>query len=125
VWVPDRGKSSEVFEGINIANYKKFVIKVLKPVERKKMKREIKIMQYLSRAPNIVALLDVVRNSQNRTASLVLEYIYNEDFSTLYPRFVDYGIQYNIYELLKALGFSHSRGIMHRDINHFHNHDRT
>lgn len=59
-----RGKYSEVFEGINVANYQKCVIKVLKPVKKKKIKREIKILQNLSGGPNIVALLDVVRDSQ-------------------------------------------------------------
>ena len=59
-----RGKYSEVFEGINVANYQKCVIKVLKPVKKKKIKREIKILQNLSGGPNIIALLDVVRDSQ-------------------------------------------------------------
>jgi casein kinase II subunit alpha len=53
-----------VFEGINIVNYQKCVIKVLKPVKKKKIKREIKILQNLSGGPNIVALLDVVRDNQ-------------------------------------------------------------
>lgn len=39
-----RGRYSEVFEGINIRNGKKCVIKVLKPVRYKKVKREIKIL---------------------------------------------------------------------------------
>jgi len=53
-----------VFEGINIVNYQKCVIKVLKPVKKKKIKREIKILQNLSGGPNIVGLLDVVRDTQ-------------------------------------------------------------
>jgi len=65
-----RGKYSEVFEGINVANYQKCVIKVLKPVKKKKIKREIKILQNLSGGPNIVALLDVVRDSQVNFSSL-------------------------------------------------------
>jgi serine/threonine protein kinase len=66
-----RGKYSEVFEGINVVNYQKCVIKVLKPVKKKKIKREIKILQNLSGGPNIVALLDVVRDSQVGSNSLV------------------------------------------------------
>lgn len=61
-----RGKYSEVFEGINVVNYQKCVIKVLKPVKKKKIKREIKILQNLSGGPNVVGLLDVVRDSQVR-----------------------------------------------------------
>ena len=111
-----RGKYSEVFEGINIVNYQKCVIKVLKPVKKKKIKREIKILQNLSGGPNIVALLDVVRDSQSKTPSLVFENVNNTDFRTLYPRFVDYDVRFYINELLKALDFCHSKGIMHRDV---------
>ncbi|CCC10277.1 unnamed protein product [Sordaria macrospora k-hell] len=111
-----RGKYSEVFEGINVVNYQKCVIKVLKPVKKKKIKREIKILQNLAGGPNIVALLDVVRDSQSKTPSLIFEYVNNTEFRTLYPRFNDFDVRYYIFELLKALDFCHSKGIMHRDV---------
>jgi casein kinase II subunit alpha len=57
-----RGKYSEVFEGINIANNEKCVIKALKPVKKKKIKREIKILQNLAGGVNIIGLLDIVRD---------------------------------------------------------------
>lgn len=63
-----REKYSEVFEGINIANYQKCVVKVLKPVEEKKTKHEIKILQSLAGGPDIIALLDVVRDNQASSA---------------------------------------------------------
>merc|ERR1712238_10116 len=72
-----RGKYSEVFEGINVVNSTKCVIKILKPVKKKKIKREIKI---------------------------------------LYPTLTDYDIRYYIFELLKALDYCHSNGVMHRDV---------
>jgi casein kinase II subunit alpha len=111
-----RGKYSEVFEGVNIVNYQRCVIKALKPVKKKKIKREIKILQNLSGGPNIVALLDVVRDSLSKTPSLITEYVNNTDFRSLYPKFVDYDVRYYIFELLKALDFCHSKGIMHRDV---------
>lgn len=111
-----RGKYSEVFEGINVVNNQKCVIKVLKPVKKKKIKREIKILQNLAGGPNVIALLDVVRDSQSKTPSLIFESINNTDFRTLYPRFQDYDVRYYMYELLKALDFCHSKGIMHRDV---------
>lgn len=61
-----RGKYSEVFEGVNTLNGEKCVIKVLKPVKKKKIKREIKILQNLTGGPNIIGLLDVVRDEQVR-----------------------------------------------------------
>jgi casein kinase II subunit alpha len=180
-----RGKYSEVFEGVNIVNDEKCIIKVcwihsqplliswatwwaggrnpyrsltslflclsfecgwlnqvLKPVKKKKIKREIKILQNLAGGPNIITLLDVVRDPQvrlnfirsyllsasckwplintwshgiqSKTPSIVTEYINNTDFKVLYPKFSDYDVRFYILELLKALDFAHSRGIMHR-----------
>ena len=147
-----RGKYSEVFEGINVVNYQKCVIKVLKPVKKKKIKREIKILQNLAGGPNVVALLDVVRDSQvcrvpvrsafsesrynelvggilsilrtdissseaqSKTPSLIFEHVNNTDFRNLYPKFTDLDVRFYILELLKALDFCHSKGIMHRDV---------
>jgi casein kinase II subunit alpha len=59
-----RGKYSEVFEGINIANNQKCIIKVLKPIKKKKIKREVKILQNLSGGVNIIQLYDMVRDPQ-------------------------------------------------------------
>lgn len=97
-----RGKYSEVFEGINILNNEKCCIKVLKPVKKKKIKREIKILQNLCGGPNIVKLLDVVRHEQSGTPSLILEYVDNDYFRQLYPTLRDIDVRYYMYELLKV-----------------------
>jgi casein kinase II subunit alpha len=39
-----RGKYSEVYEGINTQNNQRIVIKILKPVKKNKIRREIKIL---------------------------------------------------------------------------------
>uniref|UniRef100_A0A3B3QA08 non-specific serine/threonine protein kinase n=1 Tax=Paramormyrops kingsleyae TaxID=1676925 RepID=A0A3B3QA08_9TELE len=57
-----RGKYSEVFEAINITNNEKVVVKILKPVKKKKIKREIKILENLRGGPNIITLLDIVKD---------------------------------------------------------------
>ncbi|KAL4343795.1 hypothetical protein AHAS_Ahas11G0114100 [Arachis hypogaea] len=111
-----RGKYSEVFEGVHCTDNEKCVIKILKPVKKKKIKREIKILQNLCGGPNIVKLLDIVRDQQSKTPSLIFEYVNNTDFKVLYPTLSDYDIRYYIYELLKALDYCHSQGIMHRDV---------
>lgn len=111
-----RGKYSEVFLGIELTKGDKVVIKVLKPVKRKKIKREISILKNLVGGPNIIELLDVVREPQSKTPALVFEHINNVDFKVLYPTFTDYDIRYYMFELLKALDYSHSMGIMHRDV---------
>lgn len=111
-----RGKYSEVFEGVNVLNNEKCVIKILKPVKKKKIKREIKILQNLNGGVNIIRLYDVVRDQQSKTPSLVFEYVNNTDFKVLYPTFQDADIRYYIYEVLRALDYCHSHGIMHRDV---------
>ncbi|KAK8663867.1 hypothetical protein V6N13_083672 [Hibiscus sabdariffa] len=111
-----RGKYSEVFEGINVNNNERCIIKILKPVKKKKIKREIKILQNLCGGPNIVKLLDIVRDPHSKTPSLIFEYVNSTDFKVLYPTLTDYDIRYYIYELLKALDYCHSQGIMHRDV---------
>jgi len=111
-----RGKYSEVFEGMNVMNNTRCVVKILKPVKKKKIKREIKILQNLCGGKNIIQLLDVVRDSQSKTPSLIFEHINNTDFKQLYPTLTDFDIRYYIHELLKALDYCHSNGIMHRDV---------
>jgi len=111
-----RGKYSEVFEGIQVATGNKVIIKILKPVKKKKIKREIKILQNLAGGTNIIRLLDIVRDPQSKTPCLIFEYVNNTDFKVLYPTLTDFDIRYYMFELLKALEFSHSSGIMHRDV---------
>ncbi|KAF4747658.1 Casein kinase II subunit alpha, partial [Perkinsus olseni] len=111
-----RGKYSEVFEGIRVPTGEKCVIKILKPVKKKKIKREIKILQNLCGGTNVVELYDVVRDPNSKTPSLVFEYVDNTDFKTLYPTLTDMDIRYYMREILKALDFCHSQGIMHRDV---------
>lgn len=75
---------------------------MLKPVKKKKIKREIKILQNLAGGPNIVALLDVVRDPLSKIPSLVTEYVNNIDFKALYPRFSDIDVRFYMLELLKV-----------------------
>ena len=114
-----RGKYSEVFVGVDTRRPdgdNSIIIKILKPVKKMKSKREIKILNTVRGGPNIVQLLDCVRDPQSKTPSLVFEHVNATDFKVLYPTLSDYDIRYYINELLKALDFCHSRGIMHRDV---------
>ncbi len=122
------------------------------------------MLQNLTGGTNIIRLLDIVRDPESKTPSLIFEYVNNTDFKVrsahlvpdggrlwrpagqgggrhahetavrhastsstcpnepsrgpqvLYPTLSDYDIRYYIYELLKALDYSHSQGIMHRDV---------
>jgi casein kinase II subunit alpha len=64
----------------------------------------------------VITLYDIVRDPQSRTPSLIFEHVENTDFKTLYPTFVDSDVRFYLFELLKALDFCHSMGIIHRDV---------
>lgn len=55
-------------------------------------------------------------DTSTRLAGARLVVLQNTDFKTLYPKFTDFDVRYYIHELLKALDFCHSKGIMHRDV---------
>jgi len=110
------GKYSEVFEGVDMVNNDPCIIKVLKPVMAKKIKREIKVLRNLSGGPNVVDLLDVVQDPSGRYHSLVMEYVENVEWKHLIPRLSESDIKHYTFQLLKALDFAHSHGIMHRDV---------
>ena len=98
----------QVFEGVNVVTEEKCIIKVLKPVKKKKIKREIKILQNLAGGPNIVSLLDVVRDPASKIPSLITEYVHNLDFKVLYSRFTDLDVRFYMLELLKVPYFPQS-----------------
>lgn len=66
-----RGKYSEVFSGFHAQTRQPIVVKILKPVKKRKIYRELKILQNLQGGPNIINLLDVVRDPISKTPSFV------------------------------------------------------
>jgi casein kinase II subunit alpha len=110
-----RGKYSEVFSGYDF-DKNQVIIKVLKPVKTKKIKREIKILLTLCGGPNIIQLLDLVREPDMRTSAFIFEYVRNIDHRELYTHLSDEQIRFYLYQLLRALQYCHSMGIMHRDV---------
>ena len=111
------------------------ILKALEPVRQSKFHKEIKILQILSGGPNMIRLLDVLPDPRTDAPEprlelkpehvtdepnpvLVMEYIDNggESLRNLAKSFTDYELRYYMFELLKALDFAHSKGIMHRDV---------
>ena len=81
-----RGRYSEVFKGVDLLQNKDVVVKILKPVKKIKVRREIKILDMLSGGPFIIDLNNKVMDSSTRTPSLVFEYVDTTDFRDLYPK---------------------------------------
>ncbi|KAJ5079878.1 casein kinase ii subunit alpha [Anaeramoeba ignava] len=123
------GKYSNVY----LCENKKYVIKELKPISLNKIKREIKVLEILEGKNNTIKLLDVFKNEEEEeegknqscldsryhnctSVSLVFEYIENINYKELYPNLTKQEIKYYMKQLLIALDYSHSKGIMHRDV---------
>ncbi|XP_974144.2 casein kinase II subunit alpha [Tribolium castaneum] len=112
-----QGKYSLVFEGVHDGTNDSVVVKLLKPIKKPKIKREIKILEHLRNGPNIVSLYAVVSVPSTALHALIFESpSNNEDFKEVYLKLSDSDIRFYIYEILKALDFCHSKGIMHRDV---------
>lgn len=74
----------------------------MQPVKKKKIKREIKILENLRGGTNIITLQAVVKDPVSRTPALIFEHVNNTDFKQLYQTLTDYDIRYYLYELLKV-----------------------
>lgn len=81
-----------------------------------KIYREIKILQTLFGGPNIVKLYDILRDDISKTPTFIYEYMPNTESKVLIPTLEDHDIRLYLYKILKALDYSHSHGIMHRDV---------
>jgi len=111
-----RGKYSEVFEGVNCANDEQCVVKVLKPIKKRKIKKEVKVLMNLTGAPGIVRLLDLVRSRKAKIPCMVFEFINATSWKSFIPTITDEDLRLYMYQVFKTLDFAHSVGIMHRDI---------
>ena len=56
-------------------------------VKKKKIKREIKILENLRGGTNIITLQGVVKDPVSRTPALIFEHVNNTDFKQLYQVF--------------------------------------
>jgi casein kinase II subunit alpha len=108
------GKYSDVFTAYK--GKKIVAVKVLKPVRASKYSKEAKILVNLKDCPNIVKLFDVVQNPFSLQYSFVFEYCPKICYKELIPVITDYECRLYFYQLINALHYAHSHGIMHRDV---------
>jgi len=90
------------------------VIKILQPNKAKKLNREVLALSRVKGGPNIMKLYGQCIYRGN--FSLIFEYCENEHFMDLFPKLNASTIRYYTYQLLVALNFSHSAGLIHRDL---------
>jgi casein kinase II subunit alpha len=107
------GKYSDVFIGYHKG--RKVALKVLKPVRPVKYNREARILLNLKGGPNIVELLEIVEEPETHQLTFVFEYAEAVEHG-LVQTFSELEVAHYFYQLLRALYYCHSNGIMHRDI---------
>ena len=109
------GKYSEIFLGYSISLRLPVALKVLKPVRENKYYREAKILHNLRSSRFVIKLLDIIR-TENNQITFVFEYFDYVPSQELYLKMNDSETRSYLYQLITAIQFSHSNGIMHRDI---------
>lgn len=75
---------------------------------------ELNIVKNLSNHPNVAPLYDVIRYKDQ--IAMVIPYYHNDEFRDYFKYLPINGIKAYIAQLLKALAYLHSKGIIHRDI---------
>ena len=67
---------------------------------------------------SIVKLIDVYKDEESDTTSLAMEYVDSNEksFRDHMKLFNLKEIKYYMYQILKAMDYCHSKGIMHRDL---------
>lgn len=112
------GSFGEAFRGKNLTSNEEVVIKLYKfgKMKRRKMLREIAIVQRLCGHPNIIRLCHLIRQSLFGYPALVFESVRNVDHHELYPSLSAAHIRNYAYQLLSGLAYAHSKGIMHKDV---------
>lgn len=111
-----KGKYGEVYEGVHVKTEQQCVVKIMRPVKEQRLKREIKILQHVYGGPNIIKLFEVVRDQDTKTPCFVFDLVNATAFKDLQNSVTDLDVRYYMYQLLQALDFCHSKGIMHRDV---------
>ena len=86
------------------------------PDSQSKLQKEVKILENLRGGVNVIELKSVIEDPATQTQALVFEFVNGSDLRELYHSLSDHDTRHYIYQVLKALDYCHSMGIMHRDI---------
>ena len=69
-----RGRYSDLYEGVKAEDGTHVAIKILRPIKKEKIKREVKVLQTLSKGHNVVKYVDIVKDPATKTTSIVMSY---------------------------------------------------
>jgi mitogen-activated protein kinase 15 len=79
--------------------------------------KEIKIFEFLSKHPNIIRLLNVIRSDKDSDLYLVFDYMEGNLFNVIRAKILtEQHIKLITYQLLKAVKYFHSAGLINRNL---------
>ena len=111
-----RGRYSDVYEGLSKKLNEKVVLKILKPITKIKIKREICILQKLKKCPNIVQIIDVIKEKDSDIYCIICKSISGIELKNFYWGITPQDLKYYMHKIIECLEYSHRKKIMHRDI---------
>ena len=111
-----RGRYSDVYEGIQKKLNEKVVLKILKPITKVKIKREIYILKILRKCPNIVKILDVIKEKDSEIFCIICKSISGIELKNCYLGISFSDSKYYMYKIIECLEYTHRKKIIHRDI---------
>lgn len=94
-----KGKYGEVYESINQSDKSHCVIKIMRPVKEHRLRREIKILQHVKGGPNIVGLIEVVRDPDTKTPCFVFEFVDAIGFRELQASVTDLDVRHYLFQV--------------------------
>jgi casein kinase II subunit alpha len=113
-WI-GRGRYSDVFLSLQ-DNLRQCAVKLLKPVNPDRVRRELKLISVLHGHPNVLELWDIVFDGRTQIPAIVTKFVPNSPCRTLITHFTLSETRFYIYRLLSALAHTHRHGVMHRDV---------
>jgi casein kinase II subunit alpha len=116
-----KGKYGEVFEGVNLEDGGRCVVKIMRPVKEQRLKREIKILRLVSGGPNIITLREVVRDPDTKTPCFIFDFVDSMPLKELQSVVTDMDVRNYMYQVSNrpacgrqepAAASSSQRGVM-------------
>ena len=111
-----RGRYSDVYEGQEKSTKKKVVIKILKPITKIKIIREICILKTLKKCPNIVEITDVIKENNSDIYCIICKSISGKELKNCYLGISKSNLKDYMFKIFECLEYAHSKNIIHRDI---------
>jgi len=111
-----RGRYSDVYEGKDLKTSEKVVIKILKPITKIKIIREICVLKTLKKCPNIVEITDVIKEKDSDIYIIIFKSISGIELKNCYLNISPDDLKLYMYKIIQCMEYAHSKGIMHRDI---------